>query len=111
MMNFEWDLSEWFWGGLKTRILVPFYQYISHIGYGSITRREGMESNITTFLIEEGMKMKHIIKAFNRLWHNSRPRKVVVLVWLTLSSGVLVGVWLKQIGVDRNCAICHQGMF
>jgi hypothetical protein len=46
VMNFERDPSEWFWGGLRTIILVPFYQYISCIGYGSITRREGMESII-----------------------------------------------------------------
>jgi hypothetical protein len=47
-MNFEWDPSEWFWRRLRTRIPIPFYQYIFHIGYGSITRHEGMESIIIT---------------------------------------------------------------
>lgn len=33
-----------------------------------------------------------------------------MLVWLTFSRGVPVGVWLKHMGVDKICSICHQGM-
>jgi hypothetical protein len=33
VMNFEWDPSEWFWGGLGIRIPIPFYQYNFHIEY------------------------------------------------------------------------------
>jgi hypothetical protein len=51
--NFEWDPNEWFWGGLGIRILVPFYQYTFRIKYRSITRCEGMESIIITFLSKE----------------------------------------------------------
>jgi hypothetical protein len=55
------------------------------------------------------MKMKHIIRAFNQLWDNLKPRKVVMLFWLTPSYGIFVGVWLKQMGMDGNYSIYHQG--
>jgi hypothetical protein len=89
MTNLEWDLGEWFWGGTGIEILVPFYQYTSRIRYRSITRHEGTKSVITTILNEEGMKTKHVIGTLNQLWHQTRPRKVTMLIWLALSHGVL----------------------
>lgn len=109
MTNFKWYPSEWFWGGSKTKILVPFHQYTSHIRDQSITRCEGMKSVITTLFNKEGMKTKHIIGALNQLLHNLRPRKVAILVWLAFSCGVHAGAWLKQVGATKNCILCHQG--
>jgi hypothetical protein len=91
MMDLEWDLGEWFWGGLGTKILVPLYQYISRIKYRSIIRHEGTKLVITTTINEEIMKIKQIIGALNQLWHHSKPRKVTMLIWLALSHGVLAG--------------------
>jgi hypothetical protein len=52
----------------ETTIPIPFYQYIFRIEYRSITRHEGMESIIITFLSKEGMKMKHIITCVDGRW-------------------------------------------
>jgi hypothetical protein len=95
VIDLEWEPSEWFWGRPGSKIQIPFYQYTSRIEYWSIIRREGMESVIIIFLNKERLKTKHIIKAFNRFWHNLRPRKVAMLVWFTLSRGILMGAWLK----------------
>ncbi len=37
-----------------------------------------------------------------RLWHNSRPQKVATFPWLALNQGLLVGTWLKKMGLDPS---------
>ncbi len=95
VIDLEWGPNEWFWGRLRTKIRIPFYQYTSHIEYWSIIWREGTESVIIILLNKERLKTKHIIRTFNWFWHNSKPRKIAMLVFFTLSHGILVGAWLK----------------
>jgi hypothetical protein len=44
-----------------------------------------------------------------QLWHHSRPKKAAMLMWLILHKGLLVGMWLVQMGLDGVCKICETG--
>ncbi len=40
------------------------------------------------------------------IWHNSHPRKVGTLIWLTLNCELLVGTWLQCMGISPMCKVC-----
>jgi hypothetical protein len=44
-----------------------------------------------------------------RIWHNSRPRKVGTLIWLTLDQGLPTGTWLQVMGISPTCKTCSSG--
>jgi hypothetical protein len=45
-----------------------------------------------------------------RIWHNARPRKVGMFIWLTFNQGLLVGTWLQIMGITPTCKICNSNV-
>jgi hypothetical protein len=43
------------------------------------------------------------------LGHNSQPRKVDILIWLTLNRGLPIGTWLECMGILPTCKVCTEG--
>ncbi len=41
-----------------------------------------------------------------RIWHNSCPRKVGTLIWITLNHGLSVGMWLQHMGIPLHYKVC-----
>jgi hypothetical protein len=43
-----------------------------------------------------------------RIWHNSRPRKVGTLIWITLNQGLPMGTWLQHMGILPHCKVYER---
>jgi len=42
------------------------------------------------------------------LWHNSKPQKIAILVWLILNHNPLVGNWLAYMGLLSSYKVCDN---
>jgi hypothetical protein len=58
----------------------------------------------------QGLNLRNTSNAqmIAKLWHNARPRKVGMLIWLTLNQGLPVGTWLQLIGIAPQCKVCDS---
>jgi len=45
------------------------------------------------------------------IWHNSRPRKVGIFIWLTLNCELPVGTWLQCMRIPPTCKVYPDGLY
>jgi hypothetical protein len=90
IQDLPWDPSEWHWKTNPPLGDIPFFGYTAKRGYIN-TRKTTHPSNMLTFL--QGLNLQNTTNSqmIARLWHNARPRKVGILIWLTLNQGLPVG--------------------
>jgi hypothetical protein len=91
--NLPWDLGEWHWKEVHPLGDAPFFGYTAKRGYKNV--KSSLRSpGIITFIDSLNLRNSSISQVVARIWHNSRPRKVGTLVWLTLNQGLPTGTWL-----------------
>jgi hypothetical protein len=62
----------------------PFFGYTAKRGYKNV--KSSLRSpGIITFIDNLNLTNSSISQVVARIWHNSRPRKVGTLIWLTLN--------------------------
>jgi hypothetical protein len=64
---------------------------------------------IITFINNLNLKNSSISQVVARIWHNSRPRKVGTLIWLTFNQGLPTRTWLQVMGISPTCTTCNSG--
>jgi hypothetical protein len=89
--------------------VAPFFGYSSKKGYQN-TRKPHPLPGIINFIQGLNLRNSTTTQVVARIWHNSRPRKVGALIWLTLNKGLPVGTWLQTMGLQSTCKGCDQGL-
>ncbi len=64
---------------------------------------------IITFIDNLNLKNSSISQVVAKIWHNSRPRKVGILIWLTLNQSLPTGTWLHVMGISPTYKTCSSG--
>ncbi len=83
----------------------PFFGYSTKRGYQS-ARKLAHTLGIHSFIQQLNLQNSSISQMITRIWHNSHPRKVGTLIWLTLNRGVPVATWLQCMGISPFCKVC-----
>jgi hypothetical protein len=84
------DLDEWHWWPNPPPGDAPFFGYIAKRGYTN-TQKSSHTSNMLVFLQGLNLRKTTNSQMTARLWHNARPHKVGMFIWLTLNKGLSVG--------------------
>ncbi len=108
IQDLPWDPGEWHWKPAQPLGDAPLFGYIAKRGYIN-AKSLTCPSHMITFIRGLNLKNTTINQAIARIWHNSRPRKVGTLIWLTLNQGLPVGSWLKLMDIHPNCKVCNLG--
>jgi len=85
----------------------PFFGYSAKRGYQN-ARKPTQSVNICSFIQRLNLQNFIVTQVMARIWHNSRPRKVGTLIWLTLNRGLPVGTWLQCMGIVPTCKVCME---
>jgi hypothetical protein len=98
IQDHPWDPGEWHWESSPPLGDAPFFGYTAKRGYTN-ARNLTRPPHMLTFI--QGLDLRNTIaqQAIARIWHNSRPKKVGTLIWLTLNHGLPVGSWLQIMGI------------
>jgi hypothetical protein len=64
------------------------------VGYQN-AREPTQSTNIYSFIQRLNLQNSAVTQVMAKIWHNSQPRKVGTLIWLTLNRGLPVGTWLQ----------------
>jgi hypothetical protein len=88
-----WDWGEWHWQASSQMGDSPFFGYSAKRGYQN-ARKPTQSTNIYSFIQRLNLQNSTITQVMARIWHNSQPRKVDTLIWLTLNRGLPLGTWL-----------------
>ncbi|CAM6033220.1 unnamed protein product, partial [Sphagnum compactum] len=105
IQNLPWDPGEWHWQPSPPLGDAPFFGYSAKRGYSSI-RKSAHMSSMATFLKDLNLRNSTTTQLTARIWHSARPRKVGTLIWLILNNGLLVGTWLRTMGLPSLCKVC-----
>lgn len=87
----------------------PFFGYSAKIRYQN-ARRPLHTPSILYFIQQLNLHNSTALQVIARMWHNSHPRKVGTLIWLTLNRGLPVGTWLQPMGIPSACKIYDFGL-
>ncbi len=85
----------------------PFFGYSTKRSYPN-ARKPTQSTNIYSFIQRLNLQNSIVTQVMARIWHNSRPRKVGTLIWLTLNRGLSVGTWLQCMGILPTCKVCTE---
>jgi hypothetical protein len=85
----------------------PFFGYSAKKGYRN-AKGSSHTLGIQSFIQQLNLRNSIVLQVIARMWHNSRPRKVGTLIWLTLNRGLPVGTWLQQMGTPPSCKVCDS---
>ncbi len=88
-----WDPGEWHWQASSQMGDFPFFGYSTKRGYRN-ARKPTQSTNIYSFIQRLNLQNSIVTQVMVRIWHNSQPRKVGTLIWLTLNQGLPLGTWL-----------------
>jgi hypothetical protein len=106
--NLPWDPREWHWKEVHPLGDAPFFGYTDKRGYRNV-KSSSRSLGIITFIDNLNLKNSSTSQVVARIWHNSRPRKVGTLIWLTLNQGLPTGTWLQVMGISPTCTTCSSG--
>jgi hypothetical protein len=108
IQDLPWDPGEWHWKPTLPLGDAPLFGYTAKRGYIN-ARNHARPPHMISFI--QGLSLRNTTtqQAIARIWHNSRPRKVGTLIWLTLNQGLLVGSWLQFMGIAPNYKVCSSG--
>jgi len=86
IQDLPWDPGEWHWKATLHLGDAPLF------GYNA--KNHTCPLHMISFI--QGLSLQNTTtqQAIARIWHNSRPRKVGTLIWLTLNQSLPVGSWL-----------------
>ncbi len=109
IQDLPWDPGEWHWKATPHLGDAPFFGYTTKRGYIN-ARKHASQPRMVSFI--QGLSLKNTTtqQAIARIWHNSRPKKVGTLIWLTLNQGLPMGSWLQIMGILPNCKVCNSGV-
>jgi len=79
-----WDPGEWHWQATPPLGDSPFFGYTAKRGYRNAQTSTHMPT-MNTFIQELNLSNSTTTQVTARIWHNSRPRKVGTLIWITLN--------------------------
>jgi len=79
----------------------PFYGYIAKKGYIN-ARNPTRIPHMIAFIQGRGLRNTSTQQAIAKIWHNSRPKKVGTLIWLTFNQGLPVRSWLQIMGIPPH---------
>jgi hypothetical protein len=84
IQDLPWDPGEWHWQISPPLGDAPFFGYTAKRGYKN-TRKMAHTTNMLAFI--QGLNLRNSItsQVIARIWHNARPRKVGMFIWLTLN--------------------------
>ncbi len=110
IQDLPWDpgeSGEWHWKSTPPLGDAPFFRYTAKRGYIN-AMNHSRPSRMISFI--QGLSLRNTTtqQAIARIWHDSRPRKVGTLIWLTLNQGLPVGSWLQVMGIPPNCKVCNS---
>ncbi len=88
-------------------VTLLFFGYFAKWGYRN-ARKPTRSTNICSFIQRLNLQTSTITQVIARIWHNTRPRKVGTLIWLTLNWGLPVGTWLQCMGILPTCKVCTK---
>jgi hypothetical protein len=88
--NLPWDPGEWHWKEIYPLDNVPFFGYIAKRGYRN-AKGPSHSPGIIKFINNLDLRNSTTSQVVARIWHNSRPRKVGTLIWLTFNQGLPTG--------------------
>jgi hypothetical protein len=60
---------------------------------------------MVTFLKDLNLRNSTTAQLTVRIWHNARPWKVGMLIWLIFNKGLPVGTWLQMMGLPSLCKV------
>jgi hypothetical protein len=104
IQELPWDPGEWHWQATPPLGDSPFFGYIAKRGYMN-AQKPKHTPNMHTFIQGLNLRNSTTPQVIARIWHNSRPRKVGTLIWITLNQGLPVGTWLQHMGIPPHCKI------
>jgi hypothetical protein len=85
----------------------PFFGYSTKRGYRNV-RNPTQSAYICSFIQRLNLQNSTVTQVIARIWHNARPWKVGILIWLTLNRGLPVGTWLQCMGILPTCKVCTE---
>ncbi len=85
----------------------PFFGYSAKRSYQN-ARKPSQSANICSFIQRLNLQNSTVTQVIAKIWHDTQPRKVGTLIWLTLNRGLLVGTWLQCMGILRTCKVCTK---
>jgi hypothetical protein len=88
IQDLPWDPGEWHWKTSPPLGDAPFYGYTAKRGYIN-ARNPTRIPHMFSFIQGLGLRNTSTQQAIARIWHNSCPRKVGTLIWLTPQPGSL----------------------
>jgi len=105
IQELPWDLGEWHWQATPPLEDSPFFGYTAKRGYRNAQKPKHTPS-MHTFIQGLNLRNSTMPQVIAKIWHNSHPRKVGTLIWITLNQGLPVGTWLQHMGIPLHCKIC-----
>jgi hypothetical protein len=78
------DPGEWHWKTSPPHRDAPFYGYTAKRGYIN-ARNSARIPHMISFIQGLSLRNTSTQQTIARIWHNSHPRKVGTLIWLTLN--------------------------
>ncbi len=87
----------------------PLFGYSAKRGYQS-AKKPTHTPDIHSFIQQLNLQSSSVSQMITRIWHNSRPRKVGTLIWLTLNRGLPIGTWLQCMGISPSSKVCDIGI-
>jgi hypothetical protein len=106
--DLPWDPGEWHWKATQHLGDTPLFRYTAKRGYIN-ARKHVSSSHMVSYIQGLGLRNTTMHQVIARIWHNSRPKKLGTLIWLTLNRGLPVGSWLQIMGIPPNCKVCNSG--
>ncbi|CAK9870534.1 unnamed protein product, partial [Sphagnum jensenii] len=107
--DLNWDPGDWHWQQTHNMVDAPFFGYSSKRGYQN-ARKPQRPPGIINFIQNLNLRNSTTAQVVARIWHNARPCKVGVLIWLTFNKGLPVGTWLQTMGLQATCKGCNQDL-
>ncbi len=109
IQELPWDPGEWHWQATPPLGDSPFFEYTAKKGYKNAQTSTHTPA-MNTFIQELNLSNSTTTQVTAKIWHNSRPKKVGTLIWITLNQGLPVGTWLQRMGIPPHCKVCDCNM-
>ncbi len=106
--DLPWDPGEWHWQTSPPLGDAPFFGYTAKRGYKN-ARKTAHTLNMLAFIQGFNLRNSTTSQVIARIWHNTRPRKVGTLIWLTFNQGLPLGTWLQLMGIPPHYKVCNLG--
>ena len=109
LSELDWDPGEWRW----PEVVVdqgpsPFFAYSAKLGRSVLGKMQTRLPTQRPSWYAQGISKLFLQAFWKTLWESWRLWKISYFLWLLTHKGLPMGSWLRQIGQEGLCQMCHE---